>query len=206
MPRMGSGRDPVAPTVAEALFTATQRRVLGLLFGQPRRAFQLGELIGLAGSGSGAVQREVARLVSSGLVTVSEIAGRKTYQANPAAPIFRELCGIVEKTTGVSDVLRSALRAHEDRIDLALLFGSFAKRSATAQSDVDVLLVSDDLTLEQAYRALAPAEKRLGRRVSPTLYTRDELVRRRRAHNAFLTKVLSGPHEVLIGSIDEAAR
>jgi DNA-binding MarR family transcriptional regulator len=59
--------------LADALFTTTQKRVLGLLFGQPGRSFFATELIELTGSGSGAVQRELQRLVASGLVTITRI-------------------------------------------------------------------------------------------------------------------------------------
>ena len=86
--------------LADALFSATQQRVLALLFGQPGRSFFTNELIGLVGAGSGVVQRELRRLVESGLVTVTRIGSQKHYQANPAAPIFEELRGIVTKTLG----------------------------------------------------------------------------------------------------------
>jgi hypothetical protein len=91
--------------IADALFSATQQRVLALLFGQPGRSFFTNELIGLVGAGSGAVQREVKRLVESGLVTVTRLGSQKHYQANPAAPIFEELRGIVTKTLGRSTEL-----------------------------------------------------------------------------------------------------
>ncbi len=93
MPIMGMK----ALSPSSALFSATQQRVLALLFGQPGRSFFATELIALAASGSGAVQRELKRLTESDLVTVSRIGNRKHYQANPDSPIFSELCGIVEK-------------------------------------------------------------------------------------------------------------
>ena len=48
--------------------------------------------------------------------------------------------------------------------------------------------------------ALQPAEARLGRRVSPTVYTVEEFERRRKSRQPFLTKVLSSKHVVLLGS------
>jgi len=87
-------------SLSAALFSNTQQRVLGLLFGQPERSFFATELIGLSGGGSGAVQRELKRLDESGLVTVRRIGNQKHYQANPRSPIFPELCGIVQKTVG----------------------------------------------------------------------------------------------------------
>ena len=47
------GRDP-----GEALFTKTQRRVLGLLFGAPERSFYANEVVRSAGVGIGAALRE----------------------------------------------------------------------------------------------------------------------------------------------------
>lgn len=91
---------PERMSLADALFSTTRQRVLALLFGQPGRSFFTNELICLVGAGSGAVQREVRRLAESGLVTVTRIGSQKHYQANPAAPIFEELRGIVTKTLG----------------------------------------------------------------------------------------------------------
>jgi predicted nucleotidyltransferase len=194
-----------ARTIADALFSRTQQRVFSLVFGQPERAFALSELIALAGSGTGAVQREVQKLLDSKLI-VATAAGRfKRYQANRAAPIFEELRSIVEKTAGVPGRLRAALAPLTDRVRLALLYGSVAKQTDTAISDIDVLLVSDDLTLEEVFTALQDAERDLGRRVSPTLYTSDEFRRRRRSGQGFLTRVLDGPHIVLVGELDAVA-
>ena len=88
-------------SLADALFTATQQRVLALLFGEPDRSFYTSELIARIGAGSGAVQRELKRLAGSGLVTVKRIGNQKHYQANPDSPVFEELCCLVRKTVGL---------------------------------------------------------------------------------------------------------
>jgi len=126
-------------------------------------------------------------------------------QANRATPIFEELRGIVEKTSGVAAVLRAALEVLADRLQLAILYGSVAKETDVSSSDVDVLLVADDLTLEDAFAAFRDAERRLGRPVSPTIYTRQEFAARRRSRQPFLTKVLVGNHVVLLGKVDDVA-
>lgn len=185
--------------MADALFTGTQQRVLALLFGQPERSFFTKELIGLAGGGSGAVQRELARLQTGGLIVQTVLGNQKHYRANAQAPIFAELRGIATKMLGPADTLRRALAPLADALHLALLYGSVAKSSDTARSDFDVLLVSDTLTLEQVYAALAPAERQLGRAVSPTLYTLAEFRKRVNGRNPFLTKLLAGETVALIG-------
>lgn len=193
----------VRTSVADALFNTTQQRVLALLFGQPERSFYTKELIALAGSGSGAVQRELLRLRDSGLAVQTVLGNRKHYQANPAAPIFDELCSIAAKMLGPADTLRHALAAIADELQLALLYGSAAARRDTAHSDFDLLLVSDTLTLEQVYVALAPAEARLGRPVNPTLYTRREFDKRLQGRNPFLTRLLAGETIALVGNKDD---
>jgi predicted nucleotidyltransferase len=196
-------RAPRGEGLADALFTDTQQRVLGLLFGQPERSFMLSEIIRLARSGTGAVQRELHRLGNSGIITVTSVAGRKYVQANRAAPIFEELRGLIEKTTGVAAELRRILERAEGRVKLAFLFGSVAKGTDAATSDIDVLLVSDDLAQEEAFSWFKAAEKHLGRRISPTIYSTREYLQRRQDHNPFLTKVLAGRYVVLLGSVDD---
>jgi predicted nucleotidyltransferase len=188
--------------LANALFSSTQQRVLALLFGQSNRSFFVTELMSLADSGRGAVQRELARLAHSELATVTKIGNQKHYQANHDSPLFNELCSIIEKTVGSQEPVHAALEPLSDNIHLALIYGSIAKQSDTAASDIDLLLVSDVLTLEDIYSALAPAEKLLDRRVNPTLYDSREFERRRKTNNAFLTRVLNGPTIALIGAVD----
>lgn len=207
-PRTSRSEDGAASNrtgLADALFSGTQQRVLGLLFGQPGRSFFATELIGLVGAGSGVVQREMRRLADSGLVVVTRMGNQKHYQANRDAPVFEELRGLVAKTVGLVDPLRAALETLGARIRLALVYGSVAKKTETAASDVDVLIVADDMTLEEVYAALAPAELQLARRINPTLYSRAEFTRRRKAGNPFLAKVLAGETLPLIGKEADVA-
>lgn len=187
----------------DALFPRTKQRVLALIFGQPDRSFTTMELIRLAKAGSGAVQRELDRLVASGLVSATIVERQKRFGANHAAPLFEELRGIVEKTIGVADVLKTALAPLAPSVLFAVLYGSVAKETDRATSDLDVLIVADDLALERVFVALQPAEERLGRRVSPTVYTPEEFRRRRSARHPFVTKVMSGKHVVLLGNEDD---
>ena len=195
-----------APTsLADALFTTTQQRVLALIFGQPGRSFYASELIERTGSGSGAVQRELKRLASSGLVTVKRIGNQKHYQANPDSPVFEELSSLVRKTVALAEPIREALASLNNRIDLAVLYGCVAKGTDTASSDIDILIVGDGLTLEDTYTALSSVEADLQRKISPSLYTRKEFSDRKAANNPFLSRVLSGEHLVLIDKAHESS-
>jgi len=189
-------------SVADALFSGLQQRLLAVLFGQPDRSFYGNELLRLTGTGRGALQRELEKLVSADLVTVTPVGNQKHYQANAAAPIFAELRGIVMKTLGLADVLRTALNAVADRIELAFVFGSVAKGTDTATSDIDLMVVTETLTYADLFEGLAAAEQVLGRKVNPTLYTSAALAEKVRTENSFVLRVLSQPKIFLIGAED----
>jgi predicted nucleotidyltransferase len=190
-------------SLADALFSGTQQRVLSLLFGQPERSYYANEVIALTRGGSGAVQRELARLTQSGLVTVQLSGKQKHYRANPASPIFDELCGIVRKTMGLAEPLREALAPLAEHIKAAFVYGSVAKRQDAAGSDIDVMIVSDDVTYPDLYEALEAVSQQLGRAVNPTIYTSAELAKRMAAGGAFVKRVLDQPKIWLKG--DERA-
>lgn len=192
-------------SLADALFSMTQQRVLAYLFGQPERSFFATELIKLAGGGSGAVQRELARLADSGLVTVTRVGTQKHYQANPKSPIFSELCAIAQKTVGLAEPLREALKPLARRISAAFVYGSVAKRNDISASDIDVLVLSDAVEYADVFAALQPAEDRLVRKVNPTVYAPANWRRKRKERNPFVVKVAAQPKLFLIGSEEDLA-
>lgn len=199
MPKMGTKAPSRTGGLGSALFTGTQQRVLGLLFGQPTRSFYANELIGLAGMGSGAVQRELARLAGAGLVTVRTIGSQTHYQANAASPLFAELQGIVQKTFGLAEPLRSVLTPLAKQIAAAFVYGSVAKKSDTAASDVDLMVVSDELAYADLFAALEKASSAIGRTINPTILTRKDLAKRLKAKESFITRVLAQPKTWIIG-------
>ena len=190
-------------SLSDALFTTTQQRVLGAVYGQPQRSFTVSELIASTSAGSGAVQRELAKLTASGLLTMRPIGNQKHYQANPTAPIHGELVGIVQKTVGLADPLRDAMRPLSKKIVAAFVYGSVAKRSETARSDIDLMIVSGKLGYADAIVALADVEEKLGRKINPTIYSPAELAKRVESDNAFVKRVLEQPKIWLIGGEDD---
>jgi predicted nucleotidyltransferase len=191
--------------LADALFAKVQQRVLGVLFGNPRRSFYANEVIGLARSGTGAVQRELARLEAAGLVTVTRVGKQKHYQANAASPVFEDLRALVLKTSGLADLLRGALAPVAQSVRAAFVYGSIAKGEDTAASDVDLMVISDRLTYSDVFAVLEEASSQLGRKVSPTIYSSKELSRRIKQDNAFVTRVLTQPKLWLIGADSDLA-
>lgn len=200
--RTGSSRSR-RRSLADALFTKTQQRVLGVFFGHPERSFYASELIRNTGTGSGAAQRELAKLEASGLIVARRIGHQKHYQANAASPLFSELRDIVLKTVGMVEPLRNALKPIASDIRAAFLYGSVAKRIDQAASDIDLMIISETLTYGEVFGAIERVTRSLGRTVNPTVYTAAEFSKRVRKENAFVARVLEQPKLWVIGSEDD---
>src|SRR5437773_9659375 len=201
---VATGAKPVsAGSLADALFTKTQQRVLRVLFGQPERSFYASELIRDAGTGSGAAQRELARLEESGLIVARRIGNQKHYQANAESPLFSELRNIVLKTVGLAEPLRDALKPLSSAIRAAFVYGSVAKATDQSASDIDLMIISDSLTYGDVFAALERVTRTVGRKINPTVYTAAEFSKRARKENAFVTRVLEQPKLWVIGSEDD---
>jgi predicted nucleotidyltransferase len=203
IPNMGINNEI---NLSDALFSSAQRHVLGLLYSQPDTDFYTNEIIRLAKSGTGAVQRELAKLTAAGLVTVKQVGNQKRYQANRAAPLFPELRSIVLKTFGLADVIRSALNPLAKQIHLAFIYGSIAKQEDTTKSDIDLMIISDKLTYAELFPLLEKAEAQLGRVINPTFYSQSEWTRKYRQRNHFITELTKQPKIFLIGTEDELAK
>ena len=187
-------------SIAAALFSDSQSRLLQWVFGQPERGFHLSELRRLTGLGSASLQRELNRLAKAGLVHSERVGNLRRFQANAKSPVYRELVGLTRKTLGIEPMLRAALKPLTRNLQTAFVYGSVAKRQDTAASDIDLMLISDKLSYADVFAVLEEVGARLGRPVNPTLMTRKDLAKHIAGDSAFVTRVLSQPKLWLIGS------
>ncbi len=192
--------------ISDALFSKVRQRVLGLLYGQPDSDFYTNEIIRLTDSGTGAVQRELESLTSAGLVIVKQVGNQKRYQANRDTPFFVELRSIVLKTFGLADVLRETLKPIAKQIRIAFIYGSIAKQEDTAKSDIDLMIIGENLTYADIFQLLEKAESQLGRKINPTFYSPSEWLRKNKDGNDFVKKILKHSKIFLIGTEDELVK
>lgn len=188
--------------LAGALFSTVQQRVLALIFGAPQRDFSTSEIIRAVGSGTGAVHRELARLASSGLVTVADVGNQRRYRANRASPVFKEVRGLIVKTVGLVSPLQEGLIQYADRIRCAFVYGSIARGGDTSKSDIDLMVLADDLAYAELYGSLEGAERKLGRKINPNLMTPADW-RRKLKDRSFVRRVAEQPKLFVLGSEDD---
>jgi len=178
-------------SVGDALFTKGQQKVLALFFGQANKSFYLNEVVRYAAMGKGVISRELATLTAAGLLVISKQGNQNHYQANADCPISNELKQIVLKTFGVAGLLRAGLEPFFAQLEQAFVYGSMAKGEDHLGSDIDLMLVGDDLSYRNIMQMLEPIERRLQRAVNPTLYSPTEFTERLAEGQNFLTKVMA---------------
>jgi predicted nucleotidyltransferase len=149
------------------------------------------------------VSRELARLAREGLLR-AETEGRQLYDSiNRDYPYLNPVFSLLQGSIGIEPELRHALQAVPG-IQQAWLFGSFAKNQADASSDIDLLLIGEPDQAQLAVQ-LRRAEKTLRREINSTVFTPQELKRRLRKADPFVTDIWNGKRVELIAHGDQAA-
>jgi predicted nucleotidyltransferase len=189
--------------IADALFPRTKRAVIAVLFADLRPAVHLRELARQAGVTPAMMAKEMAVWLRAGLVDEQRDGNRRVFQARADSPVFGELASLARKTAGLADVLRQAL-AGVPGIELAFVFGSMARGTGHAASDVDLWVVGH-CDYSALLSACAGATQALARPVNPVLYSTDELAARVAEDNVFVAEVRQRPRIALIGSEDDIA-
>ena len=168
----------------------------------PQKWLHLRELARLTGASPGTLKKELDGLVAVGLLQLQKVGNQTQFCANTAHPVYPELSGLIRKTTGLKDVLVSALQALAPNIAQAFIFGSMAKGTEGPQSDVDLMIIGD-VTFGQVVNAVYDAQTSLAREINPKVMTRQEWSDKKAAHHTFVQELMDKPKLFIIGSEHE---
>jgi predicted nucleotidyltransferase len=180
-----------------------RKKLLSQLLLHPDADYHVRELARLTGTSAGSLHKELARLAAAGLLLRKEQGNQVRYQANRQCPVFPELASLLRKTTGAAELLARALAPLQPV--LALIFGSVARGTEVAASDVDVLVVTER-GFGEVVRALHGAQTTLGREINPVVYTPAELQGHVAEQDPFVMSLLAGPHIFLNGTPDDLSQ
>lgn len=185
--------------VSELLFPNQYRRkVLALLLMRPDSWLHLRELARLTAASPGTLKKELDALHESGLLRARKVGNQMQFSANTEHPAYPELSGLIRKTTGLKDVLASALQPLASKLEQVFVFGSTAAASENAQSDVDVMLLGD-ATFAEVIQALYDTQAVLGREINPKVMTRAEWLEKKASHSPFVQEIMTKPKLFILG-------
>lgn len=188
-------------SLADALFPKTRQRVLGLLYSAPERDLYMREIARMAGVTVSAIQRELDQLSQAGILLETKRGNQRVFRTNPACPLYEELVGFAIKTYGIADLLREAIRPFHPQ--LAFIFGSIAKKTDRAASDVDVLVVGDQLDYGGLMNACLDLQTRIGRTINVKVFRSNEYRRELTKPDSFVARVRAEPVIELIEENDD---
>lgn len=189
-------------TVGDLLFGQTRGRLLALLYGAPDERFFVRQITRQIEGSVGTVQRELALLTDLGLIKRTKVGSQVFYQANQEHSEFPELRALLAKTTGVFQMLKTALEPFSTRIQIAFVYGSVARGEEKATSDIDLMVIGA-VSLDEVLDAVSPVEKQLRRPVNPTIYSLEDVRARLHEGNHFLQSLKKSKKVFLIGDEDE---
>jgi predicted nucleotidyltransferase len=157
-------------SAADFLFTPPMQRVLAATLSRPEQAYTMQELLALAASGRGNTQRQIEKLLASGVLKEEPRRGRvRSIRANTDFFLYPELSSIARKSFALTEPLERALRPFAAGIHEAFVFGSVAKGTDTEHSDVDLVVVGSAPLLDLS-EAMHRVQEQLGRAVHLGLY------------------------------------
>jgi predicted nucleotidyltransferase/predicted transcriptional regulator len=190
-------------SLVDIVGSRSRAEVFRLLFEQPGTELYLREIHRRSGLSIRPIQEELANLEARGLIKTRKDGNRTYYSANTQHPLFPEVRGLVEKTTGLRALLQRALSDPE--IQYAFIFGSVASRTARPGSDLDLFVIGT-LGLRKLTKLLSGLSDTIGREINPHVMTSQEFVRRIRAKDHFISSVMSAKKTFVIGDQDELER
>ena len=192
-------------SLATELLGTSRTAILSTLLLRPEDALHVREIARVTGISPGTLHRELRALAELGLLLRRETGRQVFYSANRNAAVFKDLAGLLRKTAGLGEVLKSALAPLVDRIRLAFVYGSIASGSARAHSDVDLMLLGS-LTFAEVVKTLHPTQATIGREINSTVMSVAEFNRRRRERDGFVMSVSKAPKIWLFGDDDDFAK
>ena len=189
----------------DALFPKTRQGILAVTLVQPRKAWYGAEMARRLGVPSSSLQRELQDLTEAGILKTHRQGRMAYYQANADSPLFSDLRGLLLKTAGLADVLREALKPLVSTLRMVFVYGSIAGGREQYDSDIDLMIIGAVSPLELA-APLRRARELLGREINPTVFTTAEFIKKQKAKDHFLTRVLDKPVLFVIGNQHELGK
>ncbi len=159
----------------------------------------------MTGVPAGSLHRELKLLSDAGLLSRQAMGNQVRYRAERSCPIFHELAGIFRKTSGLADIIRTALQPLYPGITAAFIFGSVARGEEQATSDVDVCVIGT-VSFTEVVVALAEMRQKLGREINPVVMPHEQFTAKLAAGEQFSTRIMSEPKLFLIGEENDLGK
>lgn len=189
----------------EQLFgSKTRVKLLQLFYSNPNRSFYVREITRKIDEQINSVRRELANLLSIGIISSDNTNNRLYYEVNQSYEFYDPLLAVFGQSgakTGASKVKVADKTATErekikalGNVIVALYTGQFTRDES---SGVDFLLVGD-VNHHALQKFIKELEEQEGKEIRYTLMTAEEFDYRRQVKDKFITTVLTAKKQILV--------
>ena len=194
----------------EQLFgSKTRVKLLSLFFNNPGRPFYVREITRKIDEQINSVRRELANMLSIGIVSSDGANNRLYYEVNPKYEYYEQLRSIfismpshssdpVMKETQEEDQIVKRLRS-TGSIQLAFLTGTFARDTRT---NIDIFIVGD-VNKARLAKMIGEMEAEMGRELNYSCLTPAEYDYRMGLNDRFLINILEAKKIIVIDGQEE---
>ncbi len=182
----------------DMLDSKSKIRILRLLFRFPEREFTEREIARMIKMSPNTVNLALNDLRKTNVFLYKRIGRTHSYRCDPDSvlfPLFKELFG---GERGMRDELISFLKDGSEGVGTCILFGSFARNEERFDSDLDILIITENKTNAEARveELAGDLARRFSITLAPIIFTTGELEEKR--HKGFVKEALS-EGEVIVG-------
>jgi predicted nucleotidyltransferase/predicted transcriptional regulator len=180
-------------------------KLLSQFLMHPDQEFYLRELSNHFSISPRSVSLELSNLESIGLISKRISGYHHYYSANVQHPLYHDLKNIFTKTISLKNVIADCLGFFKSEIEFSFIYGSIAKGNDTSDSDIDLMIIGN-LSSKKVSRVLLTADSELKKEINFSIFSIDEIKKRLKNNDHFMTGIFSEPKIFVIGDPDEFER
>jgi predicted nucleotidyltransferase len=185
-------------------FTKNQTLILELFFNHPEKSYYFRELANLIGKQPGVFQKDINKLVEKGILLSEYQANSRFFKLNQRHHLYSEFKSIFLKTVGAVGKLKERLNGFK-KIDLAFVFGSFAKNKEDQYSDVDLMIIGNP-DEDKLVMVISKIESEIDREINYSIFSPADFKNGLKEEEVFLQDIMENPKIFIIGEQNDLAR
>lgn len=175
----------------------TRKALFRLFFTNPESEYYLRELERILDIPVSMIRKELLRLEEAGIFVSSRKGNLAYFFLNKSYPLFEEMKSMVFKTIGIKGLLKSIFEKIKG-VEVAFIYGSFAKNEENAKSDIDLFVIGK-VNEDKLVTEIGKLEKVLKREINYSLFSKTDFIKKRREKDSFILDLLESPKLFLVG-------
>lgn len=124
------------------------------------------------------------------------------FKLNKNYPLYEDIKKIISKTIGIEFKLKELVNALNE-VEIAFIFGSIAKNKENTNSDIDLMMIGEEVDQDVLVDKVRVLENELNREINYHIYRKQEFIKNIKENNSFIINIICDPIISLKGNSNE---